>query len=168
MVPLGIDGRVVLDGATEVELVSGSAVLVRVPTGKGVAGTLGCDARFLGWLAALHELGCVVGGILAVLVKDEPVTFGGIDREHHIAGQRERRTVWIAGTRRIVRDVRTSGAHVPAFEVLRGACRRVRHVDGIREGVLIAVEVGRRGAKRHVVLVEVRDADGLEDDGIQI
>ena len=123
------------NGMAELKLIARTCG-IGVPSTEGV--TITFHIRFLSQLRAIsiltaqHKLGSVVGGALTVLVKHQPVAFGGIHAKHHIAANHNGGIVSIKSAILMTCNIRATVVHLPAQENVFHIARGIGHIHGIR------------------------------------
>ena len=180
--PLRVKRRGFRKLIAEGELIAVGARLVGIPTAEGVTIALGSGGGD-GLLALFEELGRRVARALAVLLEDQPMAVGSVDQKRDGAFDLD---VGLIGIRGVRVDGGTVGqrcvgcrGNVPTLEVLIGGLGCVRHVDLVRDLIVVADDEQRIGAEDdalaglvgHVIdrvdLGVVRDLVALLDAGVQ-
>ena len=132
--PLGIDGGIFTKGLSELKLIRRVCSLVvrilhRVPTTESVTEADRCQEWKSGDFPCLHKLRSVVGSVLTILVKHQPLAVRGESGKDDIACQ-----IHIRVLRNRIRkfngcvcrgNIGCSLYYVPTFKVLFRTCRRI-------------------------------------------
>ena len=146
----------------------------KIPSVKGVTVATHNQCGFHRGLACPHKVGSLVGCSLTVLVVDQPVTFGDVNLEHHIATYCNAGAVGVnTAIVRMSNDISPIGRRVdfPSFEVVVVVIGCVRYIHRVtHRGCCRIGTVKHRpfGCNYGSLLVEICHVVALEQHGVEV
>ena len=164
--PLGINIRIVVQllsenkwiGTCGITTFSGRSSFI--PTSKLITVARHWQCGFMRNVSGIHKVGRLIGSTPAVLVVDQPVAFGEVHREDHIARNDNSGVVRVVyGIKIMALDIASTGIDFPAFkvvEIVAGGVGGIHRIALLGVGVIEA-EHHLVGTGHGIVLIQIRD-----------